>query len=435
MSAESIFSEGKIDEDFSVIEHSADAIRIEEDIDTSQQGRKDIVQDLYEGPRKCQCCINWMEECPHDVDPSELNKDDEETENSAPLVIRRRVTPGEKGNVVSIHSIEIRHAAVRKVLVDVFNPLDHVVHEVKYLTFLAPFLQFFWRWEQFEKAVKEEKEEGVKVILETLRVLIKRELAEAFAVSKELLSHGVITFDYLWTLFTPGELLYSNDDSLDRFYILRSVSSRGGLTIEIGYTYITWSGGRDGFGTVQEHLPITLFHGTRSITSLPVFPAKYLSNFASMQEKLIQRGRKFANLAGIHYKAYRTESLDASSELRVMIDSSRSQLYLANLIGDPEDEMFPQLTGLIRQSPVDSPPAGGHIPLEQWENEFNPRGRDKTAFSRYPPPRPRRESPPPIFEPRSPPVAIIRRARRSSSAGIGKEINFQWLTFTYQAKK
>ncbi|GKT63409.1 ATPase AAA+ type core [Colletotrichum tofieldiae] len=208
----------KYNEDFSVIERLADAIRIEEDVVIDQQDEEAIVQDLYEGPRKCQCCINWMTECPNVVDLAELNKVDDEDEVGNLLVIQRRVKPSQSGTVVSVHSVEIRHAATRKVLIDVFRPLDGIVHNIKYLTFLAPFYPFFWRWERFEEVVVEEQDTTVKKVLVMLRGIVKRELAGAFALGKELVAHGVITFNYLWTLFAPGELIYTKSGRHDRFY-------------------------------------------------------------------------------------------------------------------------------------------------------------------------------------------------------------------------
>ncbi|KXH50197.1 hypothetical protein CSIM01_07421 [Colletotrichum simmondsii] len=367
MSAESIIDEAlKGDEDFSVIERLADAIRIEEDVKISHEDRKEIIQDLYEGPKKCQCCINWMDECPHGVDLTEVDKDDED-ESGSPLVIRRR---------------------------------------------------FFWRWDRFEKAVAEEKDESVKKILVILRGLVKRELAGAFAVNKELVSHGVITFNYLWILFAPGELIYSADDSHDRFYILRSCSSRD-IAIDLSLSYIAWGFPAMQFGTVHEDIPIDNFLGTRSIDSLPAFPAKYLRDFSGMQAKLVERGRKYASLAGTHYKAYHPEGQDPKSELRVMIDPSHRRVYLSAFVDDGRKErlqpLFSQYTDLINQSPADSPPPNGiHIPLEEYIDEWDERTRGGRRPMRHPPPR--RVSPyyPPVAPRRRSPVVIETVRRRRS---------------------
>lgn len=55
--------------------------------------------------------------------------------------------------------------------------------------------QFFWRWERFEKAIEDEQNEVFKAVLLQIRPIVKADLAEAFAVSKELVPH-VITFKH-----------------------------------------------------------------------------------------------------------------------------------------------------------------------------------------------------------------------------------------------
>lgn len=141
----------------------------------------DLVQDLYEGPRKCQCCINWVEEAPANLDLSPIKEEDDDEQKGPPLIIRRKVLPGEGKTQADIHSIEIRNAAVRKILCDVFSGYDFITDQVKYLVFLAPFRQFFWRWDKFENAVGAAEDDAVKAILVQLRAIVKVELAEAFA--------------------------------------------------------------------------------------------------------------------------------------------------------------------------------------------------------------------------------------------------------------
>ncbi|KAL0936383.1 uncharacterized protein CTRU02_208598 [Colletotrichum truncatum] len=416
MSYESDMSDSsRLEDDFSVIERLADAIRVEEDIKISQEDRNTIVQDLYEGPRQCQCCINWMTECPHDIDLTELEKDDEAPEEGNPIIVRRRVIPGAAGSVVSIHSIEVRHAATRKVLIDVFSPYDDIVQDIKYLSFLAPFHQFYWRWEHFERAVAEEQDEEVKKILLTLKWIVKRELAEAFAVSRELTSHGVINYKYLWTLFPPGELVYSNDEDDHRFFVVQSMSWTQVNNYNLLLTYVDWNG--TNFGTSSKSQGLWNFIGTQKINSLDIFPAKYLKNFEGMRTKLTERGRKFASLAGKHYKAYHSpKGADANTELRIMVDGdhSQSRSYLFAFIGlSPENYLFRQQTSLIIQAPVDSPPPNGHIPLQnerrrRGNNRFDDWSDDEPLpHRRHPrPPPPARPMPMPMPMPPPPPGVV-----------------------------
>ncbi|KAK2728938.1 AAA family [Colletotrichum kahawae] len=387
---------------FSVIDRLTDTIRAEEEVKISQEDRNAIVQDLYEGPKKCQCCINWMTECPHGVDLASLEKDESDDDESNPIIVRRRVTPGKAGSLVTIHSIDIRHAATRKVLIDVFKPYDGIVHDLKYLAFLAPFHQFFWRWEAFEKAIADEEDKQVKKIMIILRSIIKRELAGAFAVSKELISHGMITYDYLWTLFPPGELIYSDwRMDGDRFFVLQGqgINNTHPTAVNLWLSYVDCSG--DDFGVAVQSETIPRFRGTRPIDSLMLYPAKYHNDFDGVQKRLVERGRKFASLVGKHYKAYRPDRFDnLGGEIRVMIDTDYDRNSGGGVcvpFGNRDDpSVFYQRTQLIVQGPVDAPPSKGHVPLRRE------RSGDEDDFydgeERIPPPRRRHShfAPPPM---------------------------------------
>ncbi|KAI8224684.1 hypothetical protein K4K54_005128 [Colletotrichum sp. SAR 10_86] len=399
---------------FSVIDRLTETIRAEEEVKISQEDRNAIVQDLYEGPKKCQCCINWMTECPHGVDLAALEKDESDDDESNPIIVRRRVTPGKAGSLVTIHSIDIRHAATRKVLIDVFKPYDGIVHDLKYLAFLAPFHQFFWRWEAFEKAIADEEDEQVKKILTILRSIVKRELAGAFAVSKELISHGMITYDYLWTLFAPGELVYLNCRfDGDRFFVLQGhTNNTDPSKVELWLNYVNCNG--DDFSVAVQSECIPRFRGTRPINSLRLYPAKYHDEFHGVQKRLIERGRKFASLVGKHYKAYRPDRFDnPGAEIRVMIDTDydRRSGGVGAPFGDRDDaSVFYQRTQLIIQGPVDTPPPKGHVPLRR-ERSGDENDSYYDGEQRIPPPR-RRPAPyaPPVYP--TPPADPINRARK-----------------------
>ncbi|KAF3812163.1 hypothetical protein GCG54_00009848 [Colletotrichum gloeosporioides] len=402
----------KLEDDlsFSVIDRITDTIRAEKEAMISQEDRDAIVQDLYEGPKKCQCCINWMTECPHGVDLAALEKDESDDDESNPIIVRRRVTPGKAGSLVTIHSIDIRHAATRKVLIDVFQPYDGIVHYLKYLAFLAPFHQFFWRWEAFEKAIADEEDEQVKKILIILRSIVKRELAGAFAVSKELISHGMVTYDYLWTLFPPGELVYSDwRVDRDRLFVVQGhgTNRMDPNKLELWLNYVNYNS--DDFGVAVQSESIPRFRGTRPINELGLYPAKYHDDFDGVQKRLIERGRRFASLAGKHYKAYRPDRFDDSgAEIRVMIDTDYDRCPGGSCaaFGNRDDNsVFLQRTQLIVQGPIDAPPAKGHVPLRRERS-----GDENDSFysgeEHVPPPR-RRPAPftplfpTPPFDPRA----------------------------------
>lgn len=66
--------------------------------------------------------------------------------------------------------------------------------------------------------------------------------------------------------------------------------------------YFEYDGKQFGYGTTSTEIPD--FQGARKITSLPCYPLKYHKNEAKLRETLIERGKKFVQLSGVHYKGH-----------------------------------------------------------------------------------------------------------------------------------
>ncbi|KAF4507755.1 hypothetical protein G6O67_004218 [Ophiocordyceps sinensis] len=145
-----------------------------------------------------------------------------------------------------------------------------------------------------------------------LKVLIKY-LDKDYAKVKEslypMLDSGVITFDLLWALWKPNTLIYGTtygavEDprvfKVDMAYH-QSTIMRGDFYFIEG-KYLEFDGKKFGYGTVAEE--IADFQGARKIASLPCYPLKYHKDQDRVQKDLIERGKKFVALNGVHYRCY-----------------------------------------------------------------------------------------------------------------------------------
>ena len=335
-----------------------------------EAGDSPLVQTLYEGPRKCGCCINWVDYLPLNADES-----GEDGEEELPIVLRHSVSRGEDTSRVSIHSIEIRDPAARAVLFPVFEGFDRLNPSINYLVFHAPFKPFFYRWSEFEQAVDSCTAPSTKAVLEKLHTIVKAELAEAFAIRDELVKNGVISYPYLWTIFQPGEIL-CEDESLGgrRFYYLEDmdlmIHPRPELQLFVQYVDYYAR-----FGFVETDFSIPYFQGTRSIVELPVYPARFVPDFAAAKQSAISRGRRFSALVGVHYKEYAESGSDGVGEKnfrRVVIDSQGDRSFRpVQLPLKPEDKMSRNTKG-ITQVPLDAPPVGGHVSLRNNRHDRSP---------------------------------------------------------------
>lgn len=146
-----------------------------------------------------------------------------------------------------------------------------------------------------------------------MRVLVKY-LDKDYAKIKEslnpMLENGLITFDLMWALWKPDTLAYAttygSDDEPRAFKVEtseRQSSLMRGDFYYIDGKYFEFDGKRFGFGGLTEE--IAEFQGARRITSLPCYPLKYHKDEEGVRKKLVDRGKKFVSLAGVHYKAYK----------------------------------------------------------------------------------------------------------------------------------
>ena len=58
------------------------------------------------------------------------------------------------------------------------------------------------------------------------------------------------------------------------------------------------------YAKVSDILKLWEFSGVKSIKSLDAFPLKYHENMEEVKSKLIERGRRFASLAGVYHRGY-----------------------------------------------------------------------------------------------------------------------------------
>ncbi|KAI1759795.1 hypothetical protein GGR53DRAFT_523588 [Hypoxylon sp. FL1150] len=145
-----------------------------------------------------------------------------------------------------------------------------------------------------------------------LRVLIKYldiDHAETKKSLYPMLENGLITFDLLWALWKPNTLAYTTTyGSVDEPRVFKVDVAEKHYSIVRGEfyyiegKYFEYDGKQFGFGSMSEEIPE--FRGARKITSLSCYPLKYHKNEAQLRKDLIDRGKKFVSLGGVHYKSH-----------------------------------------------------------------------------------------------------------------------------------
>ena len=160
---------------------------------------------------------------------------------------------------------------------------------------------------------------------------LQEHYASTIKTLPELLGRGEMTFDLLWTLFPPNTVIYTScvyseePKCLIFDYGEEKILKKGKFYV-LQCRYLDFNGKH--LGEVISNLLIPEFRGAKVITSLESFPLAFHKEMGKVKSELIERGRRFASLRGIHHTAYqglahqkrKGEPFKFSVKGRVMVD-------------------------------------------------------------------------------------------------------------------
>ena len=150
-----------------------------------------------------------------------------------------------------------------------------------------------------------------------------------------LIESNLITFDLLWTLFKPNTVAYTttygNNDEPRAFKIdcaYKECSFQRGTWYRISGRYLEYDGKAFGMGTLD--VDVDSFKGAAKITGLSTYPLRFHRDQTAIRHQLIERGRKFVALQGMHYRYHQGMAFYKKKRAivkvningRVMVDSA-----------------------------------------------------------------------------------------------------------------
>ncbi|KAK6507841.1 hypothetical protein TWF481_006263 [Arthrobotrys musiformis] len=243
--------------------------------------------------------------------------------------------------------LEIKSEPVKKALETIVTGYPDISFSAPTVTLSFPIRELHIFSDKLNALAQEEEEKGTE-LGQHLSVLM-RFLNEEWAPYDKKVQYwtdvGLITYEYLWTLFQPGSYIYTTINKKPRVLKLTSFAYRsscnGAKWGELNAKYIDYNGTI--FGECAIDFEIHEFKGSRKITDLRVFPLKKHPKKDALVKKLIDRGTKFVGLQGYHCKKYNAATPNgATINTRVMVDSKSygSNLYLTEIprLADDDDE-------------------------------------------------------------------------------------------------
>lgn len=144
---------------------------------------------------------------------------------------------------------------------------------------------------------------------------LKEEHTATLQKIDNFISHNEITFDLLWAIFIPHQIIFTSckTTSEPRAVRLQTISLRKDFMTNapswrLRCEYIdanddlAFLGQRYGLATMELEIPH--FDGVVKITELAAYPMKWHPDLKDVQEKLIKRGCKWLELTGVHHMHY-----------------------------------------------------------------------------------------------------------------------------------
>jgi hypothetical protein len=272
-----------------------------------EPGMKSGLKHLYSGKEDKKGRFQWQETIPEDIgDPVE----NAETAKWA-LLIRNVKVYNDPRRVLSIHSIVVQSPLLKKLLARVLKGYPGVTVGLSRLEFSGKFEPLIHRWAQLQEAIGKlgndtEDERTTKAHAELLQDILTKEFKSMIDTSRDMESKRVMTYEYLWTLFQPGATVFARQDGQETALTLVETrygqDAKGCPCFWLTCKYVDWDGAK--FGSVKINLAISVYTGTRPISSLRVYPIDYHPEGEAIRTRLIERGTKAEALAGPNYRAY-----------------------------------------------------------------------------------------------------------------------------------
>lgn len=245
------------------------------------------------------------------------------------ILVRNIKAKGGARKKLQAQTIIIQSPHLKTALAEIFAEYPGISPSLKRVVFEAPFRPFVHRWPQFleymnkvgEKnhEASEDSEDAtandnndtelMKQHLTLLHDLLKKEIADNVEAMEDYVANGVVTFWDLWMFFEPGSVVLSSSGhkgQMIRAYELKNCSHQpgpnGAMCLFLNVDYVDYNGKT--FGRYPCQLRIAEFEGTKKITALEVYPVQYCEDREEVEGYLIERGKKFEELQGCHFREY-----------------------------------------------------------------------------------------------------------------------------------
>ena len=166
-----------------------------------------------------------------------------------------------------------------------------------------------------EEAVlpKEKQDHTLIFELDAALTFISEEFALEIPRLDTLKRNEEITFDSLWAILPPNELVFKLDELSEprvyrALYHKDSSEPTGAKSLEVTCSYVDYDGRKFGVAKTVTH-KISEFPGSRKITELDIFPLQFHPKRDALRQHLLLRGQKRIGIKDRRFNNYQGHGL------------------------------------------------------------------------------------------------------------------------------
>lgn len=236
----------------------------------------------------------------------------------------------------------VNHQPLRQLLSDVIGDYPDDPIDVDDVQIEIPYYSLFYYRKELETEGLD-RFKGDEESTAQLRLLVKwiqTHFEQDITAYEKCVSGGLraISFDQLWTLFPPKEIIHAKVLNQHRGFQVQSCWYDEGETpvFSLWASFVDFDGEK--LGTRKAELFVPKYAGTRQLAELTTMPLALLADADEIRAALVDRGRKFEGYVGQHFAQYdgaalrKTEQGYARTNVRgrVMVDCETYHRLEAN---------------------------------------------------------------------------------------------------------
>lgn len=175
----------------------------------------------------------------------------------------------------------------------------------------SPFRMLYHYWHEIDDLRHSTDDDITRMHLNLLFGFMKAEMGLDKARCDAMIRKNQISFAQLWTIYRPGDLLYTSEDGHGWLLKCKKTAYEEtksmGRFLEVHCTFTDYDGTAVGQATHIMYVNQKKKFAAENpavITDLPIFPLQYLKGRDGLEDKLSERGRRYLSLQGVSVKSY-----------------------------------------------------------------------------------------------------------------------------------